>query len=82
MLGRVRTTIELYMCKGHLRYISVCVLVSDSELRVQSAEQRASKAEEDLQAAMDKIQDLERQLQGRLSLEPTTTEGTWEKTNL
>ncbi|XP_041647909.1 axonemal dynein light chain domain-containing protein 1 isoform X2 [Cheilinus undulatus] len=42
----------------------------DSELRVQSAEQRALKAEEDLQRALEKIKDLERQLQGRSSLEP------------
>ncbi|XP_060934182.1 axonemal dynein light chain domain-containing protein 1 [Limanda limanda] len=42
----------------------------DSELRVQSAEQRALKAEEALQASLEKIQDLERQLQGRPSLEP------------
>ncbi|KAM3876282.1 axonemal dynein light chain domain-containing protein 1-like [Diretmus argenteus] len=41
-----------------------------SEVRVQSAEQRALKAEEALQAALEKIQDLERQLQGRSSLEP------------
>ncbi|XP_038571392.1 axonemal dynein light chain domain-containing protein 1 isoform X2 [Micropterus salmoides] len=39
----------------------------DSELRVQSAEQRALKAEEALQAALEKIQDLEKQLQGRPS---------------
>uniref|UniRef100_A0A3Q3L9S9 Axonemal dynein light chain domain containing 1 n=1 Tax=Mastacembelus armatus TaxID=205130 RepID=A0A3Q3L9S9_9TELE len=42
----------------------------DSELRVQSAEQRALKAEEALQVALEKIQDLERQLEGRPSLEP------------
>uniref|UniRef100_A0A3B4WDQ0 Axonemal dynein light chain domain containing 1 n=1 Tax=Seriola lalandi dorsalis TaxID=1841481 RepID=A0A3B4WDQ0_SERLL len=42
----------------------------DSELRVQAAEQRALKAEEALQAALEKIQDLERQLQGQPSLEP------------
>ncbi|XP_035504357.2 axonemal dynein light chain domain-containing protein 1 isoform X2 [Scophthalmus maximus] len=42
----------------------------DSELRVQSAEQRALKAQEALQAALEKIQDLERQLLGRPSLEP------------
>ncbi|XP_039984217.1 axonemal dynein light chain domain-containing protein 1 isoform X3 [Xiphias gladius] len=46
----------------------------DSELRVQSAEQRALKAEEALQAALEKIQDLERQLQGRPSLEPKPSE--------
>ncbi|XP_010732805.3 axonemal dynein light chain domain-containing protein 1 isoform X1 [Larimichthys crocea] len=48
--------------------------LNDSELRVQSAEQRALKAEEALQAALDKIQDLERQLQGRPSLEPKSSE--------
>uniref|UniRef100_A0A8C4H9N1 Axonemal dynein light chain domain containing 1 n=1 Tax=Dicentrarchus labrax TaxID=13489 RepID=A0A8C4H9N1_DICLA len=42
----------------------------DSELQVQSAEQRALKAEEALQAALEKIQDLETQLQGQPSLEP------------
>ncbi|XP_068176266.1 axonemal dynein light chain domain-containing protein 1 [Antennarius striatus] len=46
----------------------------DSELRVQSAEQRASEAEDALQAAMHKICDLERQLQGRPSLERASTE--------
>ncbi|XP_018550856.1 axonemal dynein light chain domain-containing protein 1 isoform X2 [Lates calcarifer] len=46
----------------------------DSELRIQSAEQRALKAEEALQAALEKIQDLERQLQGRPSLEPKSSE--------
>ncbi|KAG7230613.1 hypothetical protein INR49_025330 [Caranx melampygus] len=46
----------------------------DSELRVQSAEQRALKAEEALQAALEKIQDLERQLQGQPSLEPRNGE--------
>lgn len=51
----------------------VCVL-SDSELRVQAAEQRALKAEEALQAALQKIQDLERQLQGSPSLEPQNVE--------
>uniref|UniRef100_A0A8C9YG51 Axonemal dynein light chain domain containing 1 n=1 Tax=Sander lucioperca TaxID=283035 RepID=A0A8C9YG51_SANLU len=44
--------------------------LQDSELRVQSTEQRALKAEEALQSALEKIQDLERQLQGRSSLEP------------
>ncbi|TKS74300.1 Axonemal dynein light chain domain-containing protein 1 [Collichthys lucidus] len=47
--------------------------LNDSELRVQTAEQRALKAEEALQAALDKIQDLERQLQGRPSLEPKSS---------
>ncbi|KAM9358391.1 axonemal dynein light chain domain-containing protein 1 [Symphorus nematophorus] len=46
----------------------------DSELRVQSAEERALKAEEALRAALEKIQDLERQLQGRPSQEPKTSE--------
>ncbi|KAL6108193.1 axdnd1 [Pungitius sinensis] len=46
----------------------------DAELRVQSTEQRAFKAEEALQAALEKIQDLERQLQGRPSLEPESNE--------
>ncbi|XP_026179535.1 axonemal dynein light chain domain-containing protein 1 [Mastacembelus armatus] len=46
----------------------------DSELRVQSAEQRALKAEEALQVALEKIQDLERQLEGRPSLEPKICE--------
>lgn len=50
--------------------------VSDSELRVQGAEQRALRAEEALQAALEKIQDQERQLQGRASLEPKSSEGT------
>lgn len=48
----------------------VHVYVSAAEVRIQSAEQRALKAEEALQAALQKIQDLERQLQGRSSLEP------------
>ncbi|KAM6962492.1 axonemal dynein light chain domain-containing protein 1 [Aplochiton taeniatus] len=42
----------------------------DVESRAQRAEERALKAEEALQAALVKIQDLERQLQGRHSLEP------------
>uniref|UniRef100_A0A3B4U6A9 Axonemal dynein light chain domain containing 1 n=1 Tax=Seriola dumerili TaxID=41447 RepID=A0A3B4U6A9_SERDU len=46
----------------------------DSELRVQAAEQRALKAEEALQAALEKIRDLERQLQGQPSLEPKSSE--------
>ncbi|KAM9848871.1 axonemal dynein light chain domain-containing protein 1 [Aulostomus maculatus] len=45
-----------------------------SELRVQTAELRALKAEEALQAALVKIKDLERQLQDQLGLEPTTSE--------
>ncbi|XP_078114779.1 axonemal dynein light chain domain-containing protein 1 [Sander vitreus] len=48
--------------------------LQDSELRVQSTEQRALKAEEALQSALEKIQDLERQLQGRCSLEPKRSE--------
>uniref|UniRef100_UPI0037E81456 axonemal dynein light chain domain-containing protein 1 n=1 Tax=Semicossyphus pulcher TaxID=241346 RepID=UPI0037E81456 len=46
----------------------------DSELWVQSAEQRALKAEEALQAALEKIKDLERELHGRPSLEPKSSE--------
>ncbi|XP_016394223.1 axonemal dynein light chain domain-containing protein 1-like [Sinocyclocheilus rhinocerous] len=41
----------------------------DVETRAISAEVRALKAEEDLQVALDKIQDLERQLQARPSVE-------------
>ncbi|XP_030646965.1 axonemal dynein light chain domain-containing protein 1 [Chanos chanos] len=41
----------------------------DSEARAQSAEKRALQAEESLQAALVKIQDMERQLQSKLSLE-------------
>ncbi|XP_069558314.1 axonemal dynein light chain domain-containing protein 1 [Brachyistius frenatus] len=48
----------------------------DSEVRVMTAEQRALKAEEALQEALEKILDLNRQLQGRLSLEPKTDEET------
>ncbi|KAM7011951.1 axonemal dynein light chain domain-containing protein 1 [Tautogolabrus adspersus] len=48
----------------------------DSELQGQSAEQRALKAEEDLQTALEKIQDLERQLQAQPSLEPKSSEET------
>uniref|UniRef100_A0A3B4GC10 Axonemal dynein light chain domain containing 1 n=1 Tax=Pundamilia nyererei TaxID=303518 RepID=A0A3B4GC10_9CICH len=47
----------------------------DSEVRVQIAEKRALKAEEALQEALKKIKDLERQLQGRPSVEPHSTEG-------
>nr|XP_014267463.1 axonemal dynein light chain domain-containing protein 1 [Maylandia zebra] len=46
----------------------------DSEVRVQIAEKRALKAEEALQEALKKIKDLERQLQGRPSVEPHSTE--------
>ncbi|KAK5869686.1 hypothetical protein PBY51_024386 [Eleginops maclovinus] len=48
--------------------------IHDSELRIQSLEQRALKAEEALQAALEKTKHLERQLQGRPSLEPKNTE--------
>lgn len=65
-----------YRCNLHVGKISLHVFVSDSELRVQSAEQRALKAEEALQAALEKIKDLERQLQGRSSLEPKISQGT------
>lgn len=49
------------------------VFVSDSEVRVQRADQRALKAEEALHLALVKIQDLERKLQGQSSL---SAEGT------
>lgn len=48
------------------------VFVSDSEMRVQRAEQRALKAEEALQLASVKIQDLERKLQSSEGTEPQT----------
>lgn len=48
---------------------------SDSELRLQKTEQRALKAEEDLQAAMEKILELEKQLKGRPSLESKSDDG-------
>lgn len=54
----------------------LCVRVSDSELQVQSAEQRALKGEEALQAALDKIQDLEGQLQGRSNQGSRSGKGT------
>lgn len=64
---------DLYTCKsGFVRFPSV--FVSDSEMRAQSAEQRALKAEEALQSALVKIQDLERHLQGRSSLNSEGTE--------
>ncbi|XP_047230046.1 axonemal dynein light chain domain-containing protein 1 isoform X4 [Girardinichthys multiradiatus] len=44
--------------------------LSYSEVRARSAEQRALKAEETLHAALEKIQDLERQLQIQTALEP------------
>uniref|UniRef100_A0A665TSX4 Axonemal dynein light chain domain containing 1 n=1 Tax=Echeneis naucrates TaxID=173247 RepID=A0A665TSX4_ECHNA len=59
------TTIEILQQELH-----------DSELRVQSAEQRALKAEEALQAALEKIQDLQRQLQWQPILEPNRSEVT------
>ncbi|XP_042271697.1 axonemal dynein light chain domain-containing protein 1 isoform X2 [Thunnus maccoyii] len=46
----------------------------ESELQVQSAEQRALKAEEALQAALEKIKDLEKQLHDQSSLEPKSSE--------
>jgi len=55
--------------------VSRLLLPSDSEVQVQSAKQRALTAEEALQAALEKIQDLERQLQGQPSLELKTEEG-------
>lgn len=65
--------VDLCTCKsGFVRFPSV--FVSDSEMRVQSAEQRALKAEEALQSALVKIQDLERHLQGRSSLISEGTE--------
>uniref|UniRef100_A0AAQ5X0P1 Axonemal dynein light chain domain containing 1 n=1 Tax=Amphiprion ocellaris TaxID=80972 RepID=A0AAQ5X0P1_AMPOC len=48
----------------------------DSEVRVKTTEERALKAEDALQAALEKIKDLERQLQGRSSLEAKTNEAT------
>lgn len=56
-------------------YFPLPPLFSDSEVRVQIAEKRALKAEEALQEALKKIKDLERQLQGRPSVEPHSTEG-------
>lgn len=54
--------------------------LSNSELQVQSAEQRALLAEEALQAALDTIQDLERQLQSQSRAEAQIVEGTKTKT--
>ncbi|XP_068599576.1 axonemal dynein light chain domain-containing protein 1 [Brachionichthys hirsutus] len=48
----------------------------DSERRVQRAEQRAMEAEDALQAALLRIQDLGRQLQGRPTLEPASIKAT------
>ncbi|KAM9385783.1 axonemal dynein light chain domain-containing protein 1 [Pholidichthys leucotaenia] len=48
--------------------------LQDLEVRGKIAEQRALKAEEALQAALEKIQDLERQLQGRPTLESQSNE--------
>ncbi|MEQ2256798.1 hypothetical protein ILYODFUR_027819 [Ilyodon furcidens] len=50
-------------------------LLSYSEVRARSAEQRALKAEETLHAALEKIQDLERQLQIQTALEPQSEAG-------
>lgn len=55
--------------------IGLLSLFSDSEVRAQIAEKRALEAEEALQEALKKIKDLERQLQGRPSVEPPSTEG-------
>lgn len=55
---------------------SLHVYFSHSELQVQSAVQRALRAEEELQAALGKIQDLERELQSRSRAEPQPAEGT------
>ncbi|CAK6977588.1 axonemal dynein light chain domain-containing protein 1 isoform X2 [Scomber scombrus] len=46
----------------------------ESELQVQSAEQRALKAEEALQAALEKIKDLEKRLEDQSSLEPKSSD--------
>lgn len=54
---------------------------SHSELQVQSAVQRALRAEEELQAALVKIQDLERQLQSHSGAEPQPAEGTNSRTS-
>uniref|UniRef100_A0A8C6SMB3 Axonemal dynein light chain domain containing 1 n=1 Tax=Neogobius melanostomus TaxID=47308 RepID=A0A8C6SMB3_9GOBI len=53
---------------------TVTLLQQQLQLQVQSAQQRALKAEEALQAALQKIQDLERQVQGRSTSEPKTPE--------
>lgn len=45
--------------------VNFSLIHSDSEMRVRKAEQRALSAEEALQAALEKIQDLERQLEGQ-----------------
>lgn len=57
---------KLCVCTKQL--LSDFCLCSDSEMRVQRAEQRALKAEEALQLASVKIQDLERKLQGKSSV--------------
>lgn len=54
---------------------SLHVYFSHSELQVQSAVQRALRAEEELQAALGKIQDLERQLQSQSRAEPQPAQG-------
>ena len=69
------TLLKVHASAQFLFLIPLRVFDSDSELRFQSSEQRALKAEEALQAALEKIQDLERQLQGRPSLEPESIEG-------
>lgn len=51
------------------------MLLSASELRAKTAEQRALRAEEALQAALDKIQDLERKLESGPSPVVQTDEG-------
>lgn len=58
------------------------VFVSESELQVQSAEQRALKAEEALQAALEKIKDLEKQLEDQSNLEPKSSDGIVKTTNV
>lgn len=76
-VGSWGSDMDFCTCKsGFVRFPSV--FVSDSEMRVQSAEQRALKAEEALQSALVKIQDLESHLQGGSSLIAEGTElQTW-----
>lgn len=57
------------------------VFVSESELQIQSAEQRALKAEEALQAALETIKDLEKRLEDQSSLEPKSSDGIVQITN-
>lgn len=54
-------------CVRTKQLLSNFCLRSDSEMRVQRVEQRALKAEEALQLALVKIQELERKLQGKSS---------------